>query len=203
MSHKSSVLKVIGLTGGIGSGKSTVARMFEELKVPVYYSDDVAKALMNKSKRLRANIIQVFGQKSYGASGLNREYLAERVFQDKDSLKALNALVHPEVEKDFRQWVMKQKAPYVIQENPLLFENNRQDEYDAVITVTAPVKDRIKRVMRRDKVSRQQVEARMNNQMNQDLKVRHATYVIENIDDLDSCRRAVRAIHQHILSTNP
>jgi dephospho-CoA kinase len=177
--------------------------MFEELKVPVYYSDDVAKHLMNKSKSLRAGIIQLFGQKSYGSSGLNRAYLAERVFNDNDSLKALNALVHPEVEKHFTQWVMKQKADYVIQENPLLFENNRQEEYDAVITVTAPVKERIKRVMQRDKISRKQVEARISNQLNEDYKVQHATYVIENTADLKSLRRAVEAIHQHILSSNP
>ena len=196
-------MRVIGLTGGIGSGKSTVARAFEELKVPVYNSDDVAKMLMNESKRLRANIIQLFGPKSYGPEGLNTKYLAERVFQEKDSLKALNALVHPEVEKHFRQWAMKQKAAYVIQENPLLFENNRQEEYDAVITVTAPVEERIKRVMKRDKVSRKQVEARMNNQMDQDYKVQHATYVIENSGDLKSCKQAVKAIHHHILSTIP
>ena len=159
--------------------------------------------LMSESKRLRANIIQLFGQKSYGPSGLNTKYLAERVFHEKDSLKALNALVHPEVEKHFRQWAMKQKAAYVIQENPLLFENKRQEEYDAVITVTAPVEERIKRVMKRDKVSRKEVEARMNNQMDQDYKVQHATYVIENSGDLNSCKQAVKAIHQHILSTIP
>ena len=196
-------MKVIGLTGGIGSGKSTVARMFEDLKIPVYYADDVAKKLMNESKRLRANIIRLFGKKAYGPSGLNRAYLAERVFNDKESLEALNALVHPEVEKHFQNWVMKQKSTYVIQENPLLFEKNRQEEYDAVITVTAPVELRIKRVMQRDGVSRKQVEARMNNQMDEEYKVRLATYVIENKDDLKSCRRAVRAVHQHILSSNP
>ena len=196
-------MKVIGLTGGIGSGKSTVASMFEELKVPVYYSDDEAKRLMNSSKRLKANIIQLFGEKSYGQSGLNKEYLAQVVFNDKDSLQALNALVHPEVENDFRQWLMKQKSPYVIQENPLLFEKDKQDQYDAVITVTAPTEVRIGRVMKRDKVSKKQVEARLRNQMDQEYKVRHATYVIENVEDLESCRRAVRAVHQHILTSNP
>lgn len=196
-------MKVIGLTGGIGSGKSTVASMFEELKVPVYYSDDEAKRLMNSSKRLKANIIQLFGEKSYSQSGLNKEYLAQVVFNDKDSLQALNALVHPEVENDFRQWLMKQKSPYVIQENPLLFEKDKQDQYDAVITVTAPTEVRIGRVMKRDKVSKKQVEARLRNQMDQEYKVRHATYVIENVEDLESCRRAVRAVHQHILTSNP
>jgi len=177
--------------------------MFEELKVPVYYSDDEAKRLMNSSKRLKANIIQLFGEKSYSQSGLNKEYLAQVVFNDKDSLQALNALVHPEVENDFRQWLMKQKSPYVIQENPLLFEKDKQDQYDAVITVTAPTEVRIGRVMKRDKVSKKQVEARLRNQMDQEYKVRHATYVIENVEDLESCRGAVRAVHQHILTSNP
>lgn len=177
--------------------------MFEQLKVPVYYSDDEAKKLMNSSKRLKANIIQLFGKKSYGPSGLNREYLAEVVFHDADSLRALNAVVHPEVENHFQQWLIRQKSTYVIQENPLLFEKNKQDQYDAVITVTAPEEVRIKRVMKRDRVSRKQVEARMKNQLDQDYKIQHATYVIENIDDLESCRRAVKAVHQHILSQNP
>ncbi len=194
---------MIGLTGGIGSGKSTVAGMFEELGVPVYYSDDEAKKLMSGSKRLRKNIIELFGEKSYGPDGLNREYLASIVFNDKDSLQALNALVHPEVEKHFQQWLMRQKSPYVVQENPLLFEKNRQEEYDAVITVAAPDELRVKRVMTRDGSTRGQVEARMRNQMDQEYKVRHATYVIENTGSLKNCRKAVLAVHQHILSLNP
>lgn len=194
---------MIGLTGGIGSGKSTVAGMFEELGVPVYYSDDEAKKLMSGSKRLRKNIIELFGEKSYGPDGLNREYLASIVFNDKDSLQALNALVHPEVEKHFQQWLMRQKSAYVVQENPLLFEKNRQEEYDAVITVAAPDELRVKRVMTRDGSTRGQVEARMRNQMDQEYKVRHATYVIENTGSLKNCRKAVLAVHQHILSLNP
>ena len=177
--------------------------MFEELGVPVYYSDDEAKKLMSGSKRLKKNIIELFGEQTYGTGGLNREYLASIVFNDRDSLQALNALVHPEVEKHFQQWLLRQKAPYVIQENPLLFEKNRQEEYDGVITVAAPDELRIKRVMNRDGSTRRQVEARMGNQMDQEYKIRHATYVIENTGSLKNCRKAVRAVHQHILSLNP
>jgi dephospho-CoA kinase len=177
--------------------------MFEELKVPVYYSDDEAKKLMSHSKRLRKNIIALFGEKAYNESGLNRAYLADIVFRDEDSLHALNALVHPEVENHFRQWLLKQNAPYGIQENPLLFEKNLQDEYDAVITVAAPLDLRVERVMKRDGFSRKQVMERINNQMDQEYKILHASYVIENTGSLKDCRKAVRAIHQHILSTIP
>lgn len=177
--------------------------MFEDLKVPVYYSDDEAKKLMTQSKRLRRNIIDLFGEKTFGPGGLNREYLASIVFNDQDSLQALNALVHPEVERHFQQWLLNQKGPYVIQENPLIFEKNRQEDYDAVIVVTAPDETRAKRVMSRDGSTRKQVEARMRNQMDQEYKIRHATYVIENTGSLKDCRKAVRAVHQHILSLIP
>lgn len=177
--------------------------MFEELKVPVYYADDEAKKLMNQSRRLKSNIIQHFGKGAYGPDGLNRKYLADLVFRDRDQLMALNALVHPEVERHFQQWLMAQKAPYAIQENPLIFEKSKQDQYDAVITVTAPEELRIERVRSRDGASREEVMARMKNQLDQAGKIEKSSYVIENDSDLESCRKAVQAIHQHILSTIP
>lgn len=177
--------------------------MFEELKVPVYYADDEAKRLMTQSKRLKKNIVEYFGQEAYGPSGLNRKYLADLVFNDKDRLQALNALVHPEVERHFQQWLMKQRSAYVVQENPLLFEKDKQDQYDAVITVTAPTELRIQRVMTRDGVSRKEVEARMDNQMEQRLKIEKSTYVIENEGNLKDCKNAVLAVHKHILTTIP
>lgn len=196
-------MKVVGLTGGIGSGKSTVAKMFEDLGVPVYYADTEAKRLMTESQRLRKNLIDLFGDKVYDESGLNREYLAAIVFNDKEKLEALNALVHPEVEMDFHQWMKKKRTPYIIQENPLIFEKNKQQEYDAVITVASPEKLRIERVMRRDGMDYNQVRARIANQLNQDIKVKNATYVIENSSGLDTCRIAVQAVHHHILSEIP
>lgn len=196
-------MKVVGLTGGIGSGKSTVAKMFEDLGVPVYYADTEAKRLMTESHRLRKNLIDLFGDKVFDESGLNREYLAAIVFNDKEKLEALNALVHPEVEMDFHQWMKKKRTPYIIQENPLIFEKNKQQEYDAVITVASPEKLRIERVMRRDGMDYNQVRARIANQLNQDIKVKNATYVIENSSGLDTCRIAVQAVHHHILSEIP
>ena len=196
-------MRIVGLTGGIGSGKSTVARMFEQLGVPVYFADDEAKKLMVTSKRLKAGIMNRFGEQAYDKTGLNTGYLARLVFNDPESLKALNEMVHPEVENHFKSWVSKQAAPYVMQENPLLFEKNRQEEFDSIIVVTAPTAMRIERVRARDGVTRAEVEARIKNQLDQDYKARRADYVIENDGDLANCRRAVEAIHKNILSEIP
>jgi len=196
-------LKIVGLTGGIGSGKSTVARMFAELGVPVYFADDEAKKLMVTSESLIAGIKKRFGEKAYDESGLNTRYLAEVVFNDKESLKVLNQMVHPAVEKHFRGWVSNQDAAYVIQENPLLFEKNKQDQYDIVVLVTAPTEMRIDRVRARDGSTRSEVEARIQNQMDQNYKVKYADYVVENAGDLASCRETVNAIHKNILSEIP
>lgn len=196
-------MKIVGLTGGIGSGKSTVARMFAELGVPVYFADDEAKKLMVTSEPLIAGIKKRFGEKAYDESGLNTRYLAKVVFNDQESLRALNEMVHPEVEKHFKDWVTKQDAAYVIQENPLLFEKDRQDQYDATIVVVAPTQMRIDRVKARDGVSRTEVEARIQNQMDQGYKVERADYIIENVGDLSSCRESVRVIDKNILSEIP
>jgi dephospho-CoA kinase len=196
-------LKVIGLTGGIGSGKSTVAAMFQELGVPVYFSDDEAKKLMVGSEALRAGIIDRFGEQAYTEKGLNTGYLAHVVFNDPESLEDLNQLVHPEVERHFMEWLSHQNSAYVIQENPLLFEKKKEGQYDAVIVVAAPTELRIDRVMKRDGVSKAEVETRLANQMDQAYKVERATYVIENDRDLKRCRDSVISIHQELLSEIP
>ncbi len=196
-------MKIVGLTGGIGSGKSTVARMFAELGVPVYFADDEAKKLMVTSESLIAGIKKRFGEKAYDESGLNTRYLAEVVFNDKESLKALNQMVHPAVEKHFKDWVGKHDTAYVIQENPLLFEKNKQDQYDRIVVVAAPTEMRINRVRARDGATRSEVEARIQNQMDQNYKVKNADYVIKNDGDLANCRQAVNAIHKNILSEIP
>jgi len=196
-------LRIVGLTGGIGSGKSTVARMFAELGVPVYFADDEAKKLMVTSEPLIAAIKNEFGENAYDESGLNTRYLAKVVFNDEQSLEALNQMVHPAVEKHFKDWVGEQDTPYVIQENPLLYEKNKQDQYDRVVVVVAPTEMRIDRVRTRDGASRSEVEARIRNQMAQDYKAERADYVIENDGDLASCRQAVQSIHKHLLSEIP
>ena len=173
-------MKVIGLTGGIGSGKSTVARMFELLNVPVYYADQEAKRLMTNSTTLKLGIVQLFGERAYVNNKLNRRYIADVVFKDKVKLEALNALVHPEVRKDFLQWVDSQQAPYVMQENPLIFEKNDLELFDKVIIVTADKEVKIQRIIDRDGLSKDQVLDRMANQLDDTEKTKLADFVIHN-----------------------
>ncbi len=177
--------------------------MFEQLGVPVYFADDEAKKLMITSLPLMDKIKKRFGEKAYDEGRLNTGYLAKVVFNDPGSLKALNEMVHPEVESHFRKWLAMQDASYIIQENPLLYEKGRQDQFDAVIVVTAPTELRIERVRSRDGATKAEVEARIQNQMDQDIKVKSADYIIQNDGDLGSCKEAVRAIHKNILSTIP
>lgn len=191
-------MKVIGLTGGIGSGKSTVARMFELLNVPVYYADLEAKNLMNSAETLKLGIAQLFGEKAYVNNMLNRGYIADIVFRDKEKLQALNTLVHPEVRKHFLDWVDSQIGPYVIQENPLIFEKKDQHLFDKVITVTADKEIRIQRVIDRDGLTKEQVLDRMANQLADTLKTELADFVIYN-ETLENTKIQVNDIHQQLL----
>ena len=195
-------MKVIALTGGIGSGKSVVASMFEQLDVPIYYADQRAKELMTTEPGLREGLRTLFGEEAFTGNALNRSYIASIVFEEPSKLASLNALVHPQVEKDFRSWLAGQKAPYVIQEIPLRFENEKESEYDAVITVTAPIETRIRRVMERDGVTRKQVQHGMDNQLPEEIKVKKATLVIDNIH-LDRTRLQVKEIHRKLLMEFP
>jgi len=193
-------MKIIGLTGGIGSGKTTVAKMFSDLGVPVYYADDEAKKLMNSSKTIRQKLCNAFGEETYISGLLNRKYLADIVFQDKEKLEEINAIVHPEVYKHFKSWVQKQKAKYVLQESAIIFENNKQDLFDAIITVIAPKEVKIDRIVHRDNTQRENVLARMKNQLNDDFILSNSDYIIYNTD-LEDSNRQVKEIHAKILST--
>lgn len=195
-------MKVVGLTGGIGSGKSTVAKMFAELGVPVYVADLEAKKLMNSSQELVSGLKNLFGEKAYVEGRLNRAYIAAIVFKDKKKLELLNQLVHPAVHKDFNDWINKQQTPYVLQENALIFEKKSQDEFDKIITVTADRQLRIQRVTARDGVTKNQVLDRMANQLDEEIKISGADYVIQN-DSLETTRRLVQDIHKDLLGRIP
>lgn len=195
-------MKIIGLTGGIGSGKTTVAKMFEALGVPVYYADAEARKLMQSSAGLRGEIIKLLGENAYNIEGLNRSYIAQIVFRDRTKLNELNALVHPLVENHFKNWLKLQDSPYVVQENALIFENIKQSSFDVIITVTAPLEKRLKRVIKRDGSTEQQVIERIENQLNDEFKVEQATFVIHNIT-LDKCKDQVNLIHKQLLAENP
>ncbi|WP_396634280.1 dephospho-CoA kinase [Maribacter sp. R86514] len=192
-------MMIIGLTGGIGSGKSTVATMFRELGIPVYDSDQRAKYLMNTSKVIHDQLVALLGEEAFKGGTLNRSYIAGKVFNDAELLAKLNNIVHPVVRQDFIDWSSDQDTNYVIQETALLFENKAQELYDDVILVTAPKEVRVNRVLDRDNTTREQVEARMNNQLDDETKLELANYVIENTD-LERTRSKVLQVHASILS---
>ncbi len=190
---------IVGLTGGIGSGKSTVAKMFMELGVPVYDSDAEAKRLMATSPEVKSKIIELLGNEAYSNDVLNRSYIANKVFKDPILLEKLNGIVHPAVREHFLKWVKRKETPYVIQETALIFENDAQDKYDYTILVTAPVETRIQRVVERDKVATQAVVDRMKNQLDDGQKQKLAHCSIENLD-LDKTKKKVKELHLKLLA---
>ena len=172
----------IGLTGGIGSGKTTVAKIFETLGIPVFYADDAAKKLMTTDEDLKKNIIKNFGKESYKKNELDRKYIASIVFNDKEKLDLLNSITHPATIKDSEKWVKKQIAPYIIREAALLFESGADKKLDYVIGVYAPQHIRVKRVMIRDNASTEDVMKRITRQLDEEEKMKRCDFVIINND---------------------
>ncbi len=163
-------MKIIGLTGGIGSGKTTVAKMFAELGTPVYIADIEAKKLTNSSKFIRKKVIELLGEKAYTNDGLNRKYVADKIFNDKNLLQSVNNIIHPKVALHFKNWVSMQNGPYVIKEAAILFENGGYKDCDLIILVTAPKEIRINRIIDRDKTSKYEIKQRMANQWSDEKK---------------------------------
>lgn len=172
----------VGITGGIGSGKTTVCKVFEFFGIPVYYADERAKAIMAENKQVIKAVRTLFGPEAYQRNGsLNRNYIAAIVFEDKEKLAALNSIVHPAVFEDGENWHRLQKnVPYTIKEAALLFESGGYKTLDKTITVFAPKEVRIKRVMDRDGLSRSAVMSRIKNQMPDEAKKRLTDFVIKN-----------------------
>ena len=186
----------IGLTGGIGSGKSTVAKIFETLGIPVYYADAEAKRLMNSSETLKKVIRQNFGEATYENDQLNRKYLAGIVFNDPEKLELLNALIHPVTINDAEQWMQQQSAPYSIKEAALLFESGATENLDFIVGVYAPQALRIKRVMKRDGLTTDEIMKRINRQVNEEMKMKLCDFVIIN-DEQELLIPQVLKLHQH------
>ncbi|WP_228851967.1 dephospho-CoA kinase [Aegicerativicinus sediminis] len=193
-------MKIIGLTGGIGSGKTTVANMFRELGVPVYVADLEAKNLMNTSKVIKRQLIEKFGDQAYSNGELNRNFLAAKVFNDEVELKKINNIVHPKVKEHFEKWLTKQTSPYIIKEAAIIFEHNRQHEYDAIILVVSDKQKRLERVMKRDNSTREKVISIMNNQMADDVKIPLSDYIIENTT-IEDTKIQVEKLHQKLLES--
>lgn len=189
----------VGVTGGIGSGKSTVCRLFAERGIAVYDSDSQAKRLMEENDTLRAALVGAFGTECYAEGRLNRRYLAGRIFGDAEALARLNALVHPAVREDFRMWAERQSGPYVILESAILFEAGFENEVDTTLAVLAPAEERIKRCMERDGASREEVLRRMASQTDDDTLHRLAARTIVNIrrDYLESDVERLHEIYSH------
>jgi dephospho-CoA kinase len=191
----------IGITGNIGSGKTTVSKLFELIGIPVFYADDAAKNIMMADELLITQIKQTFGNDSYFADGsLNRKYIADIVFNDEAELAKLNSLTHPAVFRAFDTWVDQiVGVPYVIKEAALLFESTSYKSCDKSIMVTAPLDLRIKRVMKRDGISKQEVESRNAKQFSEEKKIALADYVIKN-DETELVIPQVLKLHQSFLS---
>jgi dephospho-CoA kinase len=189
---------IIGLTGGIGSGKSTVAKIFAQFGIPVLDADATAKAIMNEDSSVKTKLIELFGTEAYKESQLNRPYIAQLVFEDAFKLQQLNAIIHPITIQYAKDWALKQSAPYVIKEAALFFESGSAEGVDKIIGVTAPKHIRIQRVMQRDQISREEVIKRMEHQLEDSLKMKLSDWVIQN-DDMHLLIPQLLAIHNEIL----
>lgn len=194
-------MKIAGVTGGIGSGKSTVVKMFEELGVPIYVADKRAKKLMRESKDLKIKIVDFLGIESYKDGELNRPFIAKEIFNDVEKLNRFNAIVHPAVHADFKKWKadLENNYKYCIYEAAILFESNRQEICDYTLLITAPKEVRIKRVMNRDNITESDVIERMNHQWSDERKKKLADFIIYNMD-LDKTKQDVNKIHKFLTS---
>ncbi len=190
----------IGLTGGIGSGKSTVAKILEVLGIPVYYADDAAKELMNTDNDLQQQIIKNFGEEAYKNGQLDRRYIASIVFNNPEKLELLNSLVHPATIRAAEQWMKQQTTHYAVKEAALIFESGSQNELDYVIGVYAPQTLRIHRTMQRDNITREEVLARMRRQIDEEIKMRLCDFVVIN-DDQQMLIPQVLELHKKLLNT--
>lgn len=192
------VLKV-GLTGGIGSGKSTVAQLFEVLGIPVYYADIEAKKLMNENTELKQAIIKNFGKEAYTNEGLDRKYISSIVFSDPLKLEVLNSIVHPATKKDGEHWMHRQTTAYAIHEAALIFEANVADQLDYVIGVSSPQTLRINRAMERDHVSRDEILRRMTKQLDEEIKMSKCDFVVIN-DEQQLLIPQVLELHEKLIA---
>ena len=193
------MIATVGLTGGIGSGKTTIANLFAlHFSIPIYIADTKAKELVANNKQLQQEIVTLLGEEAFVEGRYNTAFVAQEVFSNKEKLDKLNAIIHPYVQQDFLQWKQSQQASYVIKEAAILFESGSYRDCDFIIMVTAPLEERIKRVMLRDKIDRETVEKRIKNQWNDEKKIELSTFVIEN-REIDKNLDKIEIIHSKIV----
>jgi dephospho-CoA kinase len=188
----------VGITGGMGSGKSTVSEIFKTLGIPVYKADDAAKRLMNEDETVKTALIKYFGEQVYLDGKLNRQYLAEQVFNNKEKLSFLNSVVHPATINDGQRWMQKQSGAYAIKEAAIIFESGTQRYLDYIIGVYAPVTLRIFRSKKRDNLTQEEVKARINKQMDDAIKMKLCDIVIIN-DEQQALLPQVLKLHEALL----
>lgn len=182
---------VAGITGGIGSGKSTAAKFFEELGIPVYNSDTRAKTIQNENSEVKVKIIAAFGEEAYNENGLNKPFISKQVFQNNEKLKLLNSIVHPAVFQDFEDWKKTQKSDIVMKEAAILIESGSYKDCDVVISVVVDVETRIARTIERDGLSREEILARINNQISDEERIAKSDFIIDNNGDLAHLKNEV------------
>ena len=191
---------IVGLTGGIGSGKTTVLKLFKKLGCDTYIADDEAKKIMNSDIELIAEVKKIFGDKAYKNKKLNRAHIASVVFNNKEKLNLLNAIVHPKVRQHFTNFVKKSKAKIIIYEAAILFESGSYKLCDYIVTVTTPIEERIERIMKRDTISKEQILQRIKNQLDDEYKIKNSHFVIDNSDAFDA-KSQVSTIYNILLKT--
>ena len=189
----------IGLTGGLGSGKTTVAAIFEVLNVPVYYADDASKRLLNENPDIKKAVVNAFGQESYINGMPDRKYLARIVFNNQEKLAKLNSILHPSTLADAANWIKKQNSPYIIKEAALLFESGSNKSLDYVIGIKAPLDLRLQRAIKRDSISEKEVMSRIDSQMNEEEKLKSCDFIIVNDEEQLLIPQVVK-LHQQLLA---
>ena len=192
-------MKIIGLTGGIGSGKSTISKEFKSNSIPVYDSDTRAKILMNSSKDLKVKLIEFFGSSTYTNGFINKKYISNLIFNDSSALNKINSIVHPEVFDDFMNWKSRLNNDFVIYESALIFESGSYKSNDYNILVISDINKRIERVTKRDNVKKDDVLLKMNNQWPDQKKIPLADYVFEN-SSVNENRKLVSSLIYHFNS---
>ena len=174
----------LGITGGIGAGKSVVASFLKATGIPVYIADDESKKLTSTSPRIKAQLIKLFGENLYAGGILNKALLASLIFENKDNLRVVNSIIHPEVMSDFEAWAMKHADKKLIaMEAAILFESGFDKTMDFIVTVTAPQEERIERLLKRNNVPREEILSRMSNQLPEEEKCKRSDFVIYNDND--------------------